>query len=325
MLSVYIPQGTSLEHRIMGPDEGIPEAAVWIDLVNPTYDEDKLVESLVGISIPTRDEMQEIELSSRLYFESGARYMTATLMCQSDSPVPKTTPVTFILTGQRLVTVRYDEPKPFAIIRHKLGKACPQNITGQTVLMDLLDAVIDRAADILERVGTEVDRISFDIFNRKLSASERSRRYPIILQTIGRKGDLSSKVRESLVSIMRLILFLANEEEGMRWSKEMRAQLKSMQRDVQSLSDHTTFLTNNITFLLDAMVGVVSIEQNAIIKIFSVAAVVFMPPTLVASIYGMNFKLMPELEWAYGYPIAIGLMILAAVVPYLYFKWRKWL
>ncbi len=325
MLSVYIPQGNNLEHRVMEPGQGISEAAVWIDLVNPTYAEDKLVEALVGIAVPTREEMQEIELSSRLYFENGARYMTATLMCQSDSPAPKTTPVTFILTGQRLVTVRYDEPKPFAIIRHKLGKSCPATITGQIILMDLLDAVIDRAADILERVGTEVDRVSFDIFNRKLSATERSRRYPIILQTIGRKGDLSSKVRESLLSIMRLILFLANEEEGMRWSKEMRAQLKSMQRDVQSLSDHTTFLTNNITFLLDAMVGVVSIEQNAIIKIFSVAAVVFMPPTLVASIYGMNFKLMPELDWAYGYPLAIALMVMAAVLPYLYFKWRKWL
>ena len=325
MLSVYIPQGNNLEHRVMEPGQGISEAAVWIDLVNPTYAEDKLVEALVGIAVPTREEMQEIELSSRLYFENGARYMTATLMCQSDSPAPKTTPVTFILTGQRLVTVRYDEPKPFAIIRHKLGKSCPATITGQIILMDRLDAVIYRAADSLERVGTEVDRVSFDIFNRKLSATERSRRYPIILQTIGRKGDLSSKVRESLLSIMRLILFLANEEEGMRWSKEMRAQLKSMQRDVQSLSDHTTFLTNNITFLLDAMVGVVSIEQNAIIKIFSVAAVVFMPPTLVASIYGMNFKLMPELDWAYGYPLAIALMVLAAVLPYLYFKWRKWL
>ncbi|MDT3683860.1 MAG: magnesium transporter CorA family protein [Pseudorhodoplanes sp.] len=325
MLSIYVPQGGNLEQRVMGSGEGIPEAAIWIDLVNPSYDEDKLVESLVGVSIPTHDEMQEIELSSRLYFENGARYMTATLMCQSDSPVPKTTPVTFILAGQRLITVRYDEPRPFAIIRHKLGKSCPQHITGHVVLMDLLDAVIDRAADILERVGTEVDRVSFDIFNRKLSVSERSRRYPVILQTIGRKGDLSSKVRESLVSIMRLILFLANEEEGVRWSKEMRAQLKSMQRDVQSLSDHTTFLTNNITFLLDAMVGVVSIEQNNIIKIFSVAAVVFMPPTLVASIYGMNFDVMPELKWVLGYPFAIGVMIMAAVLPYLYFKWRRWL
>lgn len=325
MLTVFLPQGSTLEHRVLEDGESIPDAAVWIDLLNPTYQEDKLVEVFVGTPVPTREEMQEIELSSRLYYENGARYMTATLMCQSDTPAPKTTPVTFILTGQRLVTVRYDEPRPFAIVRYKLGKACPQAISGQTLLMELLDAVIDRAADILERVGAEVDRVSYDIFTRKLSPSERSRRYPVILQTIGRKGDLSSKVRESLVSVMRLILFLANEDEGARWSKEMRAQLKSMQRDVQSLSDHTTFLTNNITFLLDAMVGVVSIEQNNIIKIFSVAAVVFMPPTLVASIYGMNFKVMPELEWVYGYPFAIGVMITAAVLPFLYFKWKKWL
>lgn len=325
MLSVYIPKGAGLEHREIEGDETIPEAAVWIDLANPVYAEDKQVAALVGVDIPTREEMQEIEISSRLYFESGARFMTASLLCHADTLTPRLTPITFILVGHRLVTVRYDEPRPFAIVRHKLGRASPPNITGQMVLLELLDAIIDRAADILERVGAEVDRVSYDIFNRKLSPTERGRRYPVILQTIGRKGDLSSKVRESLVSIMRLVLFMANEEEELRQSKEMRAQLKTMQRDVQSLLDHTTFLTNNITFLLDAMVGVVSIEQNNIIKIFSVAAVIFMPPTMIASIYGMNFKAMPELGWSFGYPLAIMLMIAAAVLPYLYFKWRKWL
>ena len=153
MLTIFIPRGSTLEQQPAEIGVPIPESAVWLDLVNPTSEEDKMVERLVGIAIPTREEMQEIELSSRLYVENGARYMTATLMCQSDTPVPKTTPVTFILAGQRLVTVRYDEPRPFAIIRHKLGKSCPLNITGQTLLMDLLDAVIDRAADILERIG----------------------------------------------------------------------------------------------------------------------------------------------------------------------------
>jgi magnesium transporter len=133
-------------------------------------------------------------------------------------------------------------------------------------------------------------------------------------------------VRESLVSIGRLLLFLANEADTMRWAKDLRAQLKSMQRDVVSLSDHATYLTNKVTFLLDALLGSVSIKQNDIIKIFSIAAVVFMPPTLVASIYGMNFHTgMIELDWRYGYPFALGLMVLAAVVPYLVFKWRKWI
>jgi len=323
MLFAFVQSGTSLEQKVVEGGMDVPEAAVWIDLVNPTPGEDKLVERLIGIAVPTREEMQEIELSSRLYVENGARYMTATLMCQSDSPVPKTTPVTFILAGHRLITVRYDEPKPFAVARHKLTRFCPSSVTGEAVFIELLDAVIDRCADILERVGVEIDQVSHNIFERERARTPKF--YTVILQTIGRKGELASKVRESLVSIVRLLIFVANEVETMRWAKDQRAQIKSMQRDAQSLSDHATYLTNNITFLLDALLGVVSIEQNNIIKIFSVAAVAFMPPTLIASIYGMNFKHMPELDWSLGYPVAIVLMIVAAVLPFLYFKWRKWL
>lgn len=321
MLSVYVPHGTSLERRSPASGEEAPEAAVWLDLVSPTHPEDKLVERLLGIAIPTREEMQEIEVSSRLYVENGARYMTATLMCQSETAAPRTTPVTFILAGHRLVTVRYDEPRPFSIVENRLGRSCPAHVSGETVLMDLLDAVIDRCADILERIGGDVDRISQNIFEPDMETPS----YNDVLKELGRKGDLTSKVRESQVSIGRLLLFLANEADTLRWAKDIRAQLKSMQRDVGSLSDHATYLGNKITFALDAMLGVVSIQQNNIIKIFSVAAVVFMPPTLVASIYGMNFKHMPELDWTLGYPLALGVMVLAAVVPYVFFKWRKWL
>ncbi|MFN3656533.1 MAG: magnesium/cobalt transporter CorA [Pseudolabrys sp.] len=323
MLSLYIPRGTTLERIPAEPGQAPSEASVWIDLVSPTVQEDKVVEQLLGIAVPTREEMQEIEVSSRLYVENGARYMTATLMCQSDTPTPKTTPVTFILANHRLATVRYDDPRPFAIVEHRLARACPPKITGDTVLMDLLDAIIDRSADILERIGAEVDQVSHSIFEPEEEAGPPS--YNDILKALGRKGDLTSKVRESLVSIGRLLLFLANEAEAMKWTKDVRAQLQSMQRDVLSLSDHATYITNKVTFLLDAMLGVVNIQQNNIIKIFSVAAVVFMPPTLVASIYGMNFRHMPELDWTIGYPLALGVMILAAILPYMYFKWRKWL
>ncbi len=266
--------------------------------------------------------MQEIEVTSRLYVENGARYMTATLMCQSDTDTPKTTPVTFILSGHRLITVRYDEPRPFMIVGNKLARVCSPTVTGESVLMDLLDAVIDRAADILERIGTEVDQVSHDIFEPE---ADHARSHQEILKVIGRKGDLTSKVRESLVSIGRVLLYLAHEADNMRWAKETRSQLRGMQRDVQSLSDHATYLSNKITFTLDAMLGVVFIEQNNIIKIFSIAAVVLMPPTLVASIYGMNFKHMPELDWTLGYPLAIALMLIAAALPYFIFKWKKWL
>jgi magnesium transporter len=326
MLSAYVPRGTSLERREIQNPADLPDDSVWLDLVSPAPGEDKLVERLVGIAVPTREEMQEIEVSSRLYVENGARYLTATLMCQSDTATPKTTPVTFILAGKRLVTVRYDEPRPFILVGQKLARVCPPSPSGQTVLMDLLDAVIDRAADILEKIAADVDEVSRRIFEEEESrAADRARSYRAILTTIGRKGDLTSKVRESLVSIGRAVLFLANEADGMGWSKDARAQLRTMQRDVQSLSDHATYLSNKTTFLLDAMLGFVTIEQNNVIKIFSVAAVVLLPPSLVATIYGMNFKHMPELDWTLGYPMAIALILLAAVLPYYFFKWKKWL
>jgi magnesium transporter len=325
MFSVFVPSDSSLK-KLPTPDPALlPDNTVWIDLLNPTTEEDRAVERLAGIAVPTREDMQEIEISSRLYIENGARYMTATLMCQSDTDMPKTTPVTFILAGHRLVTVRYDEPKPFALVEHKLARSCMPGITGEMVLMELLDAVIDRCADILERAGAEVDQVSHDIFEPESERHGQAKRYSQILIAIGRKGDLTSKVRESLVSIGRVVTFLSAVVEGAKWSKDMREQLKTMQRDVVSLTDHSSYLSNKITFTLDAMLGVVNLEQNNIIKLFSVMAVVLMPPTLIASIYGMNFRMMPELEWAHGYPMALVMMLMAAVLPYFLFKWKKWL
>jgi magnesium transporter len=326
MLSVYVPCEASLKKVASVDLASLPETAVWIDLVKPTPDEDRAVERLAGIAVPTREDMQEIEISSRLYIENGARYMTATLMCSSDTENPRTTAVTFILTGHRLVTVRYDVPKPFMLVENKLARSCPQGITGEMVLMELLDAVIDRNADILERAGADMDSISHDIFEPSGAArTGHAKRYSDILIAIGRKGDLTSKVRESLVSIGRVVTFVAAAVDGVKWSKDMREQLKTMQRDVISLTDHASYLSNKITFVLDAMLGVVNLEQNNIIKLFSVMAVVLMPPTLIASIYGMNFKLMPELEWQHGYEFALIAMVLAAVLPYFLFKWKKWL
>jgi magnesium transporter len=236
MISVYVPRAASLERMEIAGDGAIPDDAVWIDLLTPPYDEDKLVERALGVAVPTREEMLEIEVTSRLYVENGALYMTATLMCQSDSENPKTTAVTFILAGHRLVTVRYDEPRPFTIVGNKLTRRCPAHIRGETVMMELLDAVIDRSADILEKIGADVDRVSHDIFEPEGSAADRTRSYNEILKTIGRKGDLASKVRESLVSIGRLLLYLANEADSTKWAKDQRAQLKGMQRDVQSVT-----------------------------------------------------------------------------------------
>jgi magnesium transporter len=329
MLSVSVPRGATLERTpfdaVAKFDAGaFDDSAVWLDLYSPTAAEARLVERALRISLPTREEMQEIEVTSRLYVEDGARYMTATLMCNQDTEAPRTTAVTFILTGHRLVTIRYDEPKPFTIVAAKLARTCPGHITGETVMMDLLEALIDRAADILEKISSDVDGISHAILESDGPLS-RGRDFKEIFRSIGRRGDHTSKVRESLVSIGRLLLYLANEADTTKWAKDQRASLKGMQRDVQSLAEHATYLSTKISFLLDAMLGVVNLEQNNIIKIFSVAAVVFMPPTLIASVYGMNFKHMPELDFEYGYPVAIVVMALAAVLPYFFFRWMKWL
>jgi magnesium transporter len=325
MLFAYTLNGNSLERRTVENAGALPSGVIWADLVTPTSDEEHLVESAFGIAVPTREEMAEIEPSSRLYIEDHARFMTASLIYDSDTDKPKITVVTFIIANGKLVTVRYDAPKPFARVAAKLARSCSTALTGESVMIEILDAIIDRSADVLERAGTEVDLLSRRIFERGGAQDTPNQSYQAILRGIGRKADLTSKVRESLVSIGRLVIFLANETDNMKLTKEQRVLVKSMARDATSLNDHASFLINKIQFLLDATLGMVSLDQNNVIKIFSVVAVVLMPPTLLASIYGMNFKHMPELEWAHGYPFALGLMIVAAIAPYLFFKWKRWL
>jgi magnesium transporter len=325
MMIVYVPRGGGLERVELGPDPALPSDFVWIDLIAPTPQEDRLVETRIGGAVPTREEMVEIEPSSRLYAEDGARYMTASLLCAVEGAKPYLTAVTFILTAKALVTVRYDEPKSFTLFSSRACKASASGLqTPEMVLLGLFDTIVDRLADILEHVGSDIDELSHVAFERAGAQSYR-KPYQQLLKMIGRKGDLLSKSRESLVTVQRVILYLAAEIDGAKPTKELKAQLRSMQRDVAALTEHADFLMNKVTFLLDAMLGMVSLAQNDIVKLFSVMAVVFLPPTLVASIYGMNFTVMPELAWVYGYPFALALMLVAAVVPYLIFKWRRWL
>ena len=325
MLVAYLPRGNSLERVEVPAGSSVPAEAIWFDLVSPSAEEDRAVEAVLGIGIPSREEMAEIEPSSRLYVENGARFMTATLIYASDTDRPNTTPVTFILAQGKLITVRYEEPRPFVRLSQKITRACPPTITGEGVLIDLLDNIIDRAADVLERDSAEIEIVSRRIFGHGRGRKPPSESYQDILRAIGRKADLTSKIRESLVSIGRLVLFFANEADNLKLPKEQRAQVKSMARDATSLTDHATFLANKIQFMLDAVLGLVQLDQNNVIKIFSVVAVVLLPPTMIASIYGMNFKHMPELDWTFGYPLALLLMLASAVLPYSYFKWKRWL
>jgi magnesium transporter len=322
MLTAYERRGQGLVRR---EDARTCEQAVWIDLLNPSKEEERFIEQRLGLLVPTREEMAEIEASSRLYQESGAHFMTATVLHQTDTPDPQATTITFILTENRLVTVRYAEPRAFPLFLGRAAKGDAACDTAIEVLLGLLEAIIDRKADLIERLQAETEKIAHTIFDIKGGAATRSRRFDVILKQIGKEGVITSKARESLLSLGRLLTYLAQVALVRKENDTVRERIRTGSQDVQSLSDHLTYLNARITFMLDASLGMVSIEQNQIIKIFSVVAVTLMPPTLVASIYGMNFRYMPELEWFFGYPLAVGLMVLSAVLPFLYFLRRGWL
>jgi magnesium transporter len=339
MLNAYGAEKDRLCEYSTSSGNALPAGTVWLDMVEPTADEEARVEAALGIDIPTREELAEIEASSRLYQEDGAAFMTATLIRRGDNDQPESSPVTFIIKDNILITIRYHHPQAFPVYVKRAMKPQTTAMTGWGVYISLLEAVVDRAADHLERVGQIVDETSRKTFgNGRVMASGQTRmqREPRrrdvnledLIRNIGEEGDFTSKMRESLVSIGRVVAFMTALVDQMRQTKEVkenRARIRILQRDIQSLTDHSSFLSSKISFLLDAVLGLISIEQNGIIKIFSVAAVVFLPPTLVASIYGMNFKLMPELELPFGYPMAIGLMVLSAILPWLYFKKKGWL
>ncbi|HZA01682.1 MAG TPA: magnesium transporter CorA family protein [Hyphomicrobiaceae bacterium] len=322
MLTIYDTRGQGLVKR---EDTATCEQAVWLDLLNPGKEEERLVEQRLGLLVPTREEMAEIEVSSRLYQESGAHFMTATVLHQTDTPDPQVTTITFILTDTRLLTVRYAEPKAFSLFLGRAAKGDTACDTATGVLLGLLEAIIDREADLIERLQVETEKIAHTIFDIKGGVATRAQRFDVLLKQIGKEGVITSKARESLLSLGRLLTYLAQVALLRKESDTVRERIRTGGQDVQSLADHVTYLNARITFMLDALLGMVSIEQNEIIKVFSVVAVMLMPPTLVASIYGMNFKHMPELEWAAGYPLALVLMVLSALLPFLYFRRKGWL
>jgi Mg2+ and Co2+ transporters len=302
------------------------EKVVWVDVVAPTHDEEAIIERWIGVAIPTREEMNEIEISSRLYTENSAFFMTATLPAQVGTTTQTMGPVTFVLARDRLVTVRYHEPRAFQTFPQRAETSDLNCTDGRTVLIGLLEAIVDRLADLLEIASHDVIEMANQIFHpTEKKASKRDLGFQLTLRKIGRKEEFISNIQDSLVSLQRLSGFLGAAAIPAKDDRDLRTRVKTLSRDIQSLSAHAESLSQKITFLLDATLGMINIEQNAIIKIVSVAAVVFLPPTLVASIYGMNFSDIPELSWAFGYPLALGVMVLAAVLPFLWFKNKGWL
>lgn len=328
MIHAHIARDGTLFSGIANP-EHLPPDAIWIDLCDPDREEEARLEQTLGLNLPTQEDMVEIEESSRVSKSKDALFMTVVAVCRSDSHDPTTIPITFVLTPQRLVTVRYDTPHSFKIFKALCDKQQVQVESATDVLVALWNTMVDRLADIIERIGADLDVLSREIFrynrNRPGQSGHRRRRprrpLEALLSDVGHSQDVVFRIRESLQSLDRVFAFA---RMNLR-SDAAAIGLEALERDLRSLHEYAVDLFNKVQFMLDATVGLIGIQQNAIIKIISIVSVVLTPPTLVASIYGMNFQHMPELGWSLGYPYALALMAATGILPYLFFKWRGWL
>ncbi len=308
--------------------------AVWIDLLTPTYEELDRVGRIVELEMPSRDEMREIESTSRLYTEDGARFMTTTVLSRVDTENPEPAEITFVLLDRRIITIRHTDSYSFRVFSLQLLNKHKQFSRDQ-VFLGLLSTIVDRQADVLERFGAELDRLSKLVFadraerqEKPVSPAQKTQKEETLREVIidlGRTGDLISRQRDCLVNLSRLLSYAGQDDIDSGTLSGLYTHLRPLSRDVTSLTEYASFLSNKVNFMLDATLGLINIEQNQIVKIFTVAAVIFMPPTLIASVYGMNFKTMPELELSFGYPLAICLMAVSVILPLIYFRRKRWI
>lgn len=330
---IFHPAGEKgMECRDLGQSHALMNKAVWIDLFAPTEQEEIIVDMVLGIDLPTRREMQDIEVSRRLYKEDNALFMTVTILTKTDTSEPESTAVTFIFVDDRLITLRYAGPSVIRMFRREREANLARFDSGPRILEGLIDTLVEYIADVLENTGAALDNISHDIFRKRgapkdstdkpAGGEEKPRDLEEALLRLGRCSDLVSRLRESLAGLRRMLSFLTAAQVNL--PPDISEHLRTLGQDLQPLGDHASFLSGKVNFLLDATLGLINVEQNAIIKIFTVAAVLFLPPTVVGTIYGMNFEAMPELKWVFGYPFAIVLMVMSAFVPYWYFKRRRW-
>jgi magnesium transporter len=331
MLTLYHSRAGRGERPADPASASLPANVAWIDLLRPEPDEVAFVARTTGLHVPGIDDLSEIESSSRLRNQNGAIYLSAPLVYRADSDQPLTTPVGFVLTRERLVTVRFQEVTSFDTFINRDLADETDPLTSAAVFAGLMDAIADRLADILEMIAAELDELSHRLFRSPVT-EPAGRRPParesadlrIILRRVGHSGDLASKIRDSLHGIGRIVPYVSSIAAD--WlPPDIKPRLDTVRQDVVSLSDYDGHIVNTVQLLLDATLGLINVEQNNIIKVLTIVSVVGIPPTLVASLYGMNFKGMPELDWSWGYPYGLAMIALSAVLPLVWFKWRGWI
>lgn len=302
-------------------------AAVWLDLLSPDAETLAAGAAALGAPLPTRAAMEEIEHSSRVYREGGVAYLTVMVPTRAPDGARALGPVAFVLARGRLATVRFHEPSAFDAYPARAGDDGIGCADGAAVLHGLVEAIVDRLADILESGSAEIDALAREVLAPVPPAPGAARRLDLrrTLAAVGREGELLGDVRLSLLTIERMLAFLDQEAARTDAALTLEQVRRTQARDLASLAEHAGYLEHKINLALDATLGMISIEQNASIRIFSVLAVVFLPPTLIASIYGMNFAVMPELHWTLGYPFALAVMVASAALTWWAFKRMGWL
>ncbi len=319
-------QGDHLE-RLTDLSVEALRGAVWIDLLSATQAEIADVQTVTGLSIPTQAAVSEIESSSRLATRDGALYLSMPLITFGDDG-PRSVSAGFVLSTERLITVRFAPSKVFDTFIEQMPRGSAPPETGAHVFVGLMEAIVDRQADALEQVSADLDVISHSIFSMGVNQTAGLKAEDATLRrTLGRLGhlgDLISHVRETQVGAARIVPYVAAISAD--WlPKGLKPRLSTLRRDIASVNDFDTHLNDKLQFLLDATLGFINISQNNVMKVMAIASVVGIPPVLIAGVYGMNFKNIPEYDWAYGYVWGWGLIILTTIIPLAVFRWRKWI
>jgi magnesium transporter len=304
-------------------DQGLErlDTAAWIDLRSPSEDETAEIELATGLKVPSREDVSAIEASSRLQRVGKALYLSATLLASGETP--HLSPVGFVLTPERLVTLRFDKFGAFDLAASHM--MTDPDVTGFGAFTCLFESIVDKLADGLELLGADLDQVSHSVFHqrshRRGAATEIFQRQT--LAKVGRIGERLSQIRDVLLGVGRIVPFVLEVRQG-ETPEPIAARLKAVRQDIASLNDYEAHLASKVQFLLDAVLGFITIAQNDIFKVLTVASIVGIPPTLMAGVYGMNFKAMPELNWAWGYPFGWAMIVVSALIPLAWFKWKGW-
>ena len=307
------------------PTERNSGNAVWMDLVDPTDAERAASERITGLRVPSREEVSEIESSSRVSTENGIIYLNMPYSYLGEDGQSHVTPVGFVLSEKYLLTLRFTALPAFETFSARYAHVGRWN--SAETLIGLVEAIVDRTADVLERVATELDHLSKATFNdaanrRNMRRADQELR--ALLTSVGRCGDTLGNLRDSVLGLARIVAYSQQVCEG--WTPpELKIRLVTLKQDIASLNDYDQQLSSKVSFLLDAVLGFINIEQNNGVKVLTIASVVGIPPTFVVGLYGMNFKNMPEYDWHYGYQFGWVMIIVSVIVPLVWFRVKGWI